>query len=701
MSLQPPSAAAESSIQRPPVTPVNDATPVLLTRPTRADAPNPSLFGDDVWDLSAAVFEAHVQPQLLDWVTYPEPLRPSFKQYFWAIINLDAHRLEANHTAWSIATIKHQHRFLRSFAQQMAHLGRGDLSQLQASDLDSWVAYVQASGSPMRERHKLLNAVRSMWDYRALLPEYARLQNLIPWDGRRTAELLGALPSYVGENKTPRIDELTMAGLLSWSIAIVEHLAAPITIASRRLRELRQHGPRATQRRFADASEHSDPAQVADIVLAYFRTRNLPLPGYRTQRGVRLHANNIARLVGIPRLSAAQARLLSVSGYPIAEHTVLHEPVAPSIAGRPFQVTFTLTETPDLERVLWSAALVIVSYLSGMRPGEVLNLTRGSARKDGRLHYLVGRTFKDVRDSNGAKDPAGRVRDVPWVVCEPVLRAVAAMENLHENTLLFAARSEWHPEGQARTASPAARTAIIMGLVNWVNTACAAQQRPDPIPHDPNCRSLYMSRFRRTLAWHIARRPQGIVAASIQYGHVGTQMTQGYAGSLASGFPDEHSFEAFLQRLETLGQANTRLQSGEHVSGPAAATYRSRVTNIARFEGITIPSNAGARRLLNSRELQVIQGDALSCVYDPAKALCSKRAQPDASDDAPDLGTCQPSCANIARTDTDIQELRRRAQHLSIIISDPASPPIRHARERNELDRLNSLIDHHENRRIT
>ena len=88
---------------------------------------------------------------------------------------------------------------------------------------------------------------------------------------------------------------------------------------------------------------------------------------------------------------------------------------------------------------------------------------------------------------------------------------------------------------------------------------------------------LSASRFRRTLAWFICPRPRGVVAAAIQYGHLHVQITQGYSGSYALGFPDYIAFERWLARLDELDEADRRLNEGGDVSGPAADAYRSRV----------------------------------------------------------------------------------------------------------------------------
>jgi hypothetical protein len=49
-------------------------------------------------------------------------------------------------------------------------------------------------------------------------------------------------------------------------------------------------------------------------------------------------------------------------------------------------------------------------------------------------------------------------------------------------------------------------------------------------------------------------------------------------GSYVSGFPDDLAFEEWLVRVDAMADAHQRINSGEHISGPAADTYRNRVT---------------------------------------------------------------------------------------------------------------------------
>src|SRR5439155_27235819 len=108
--------------------------------------------------------------------------------------------------------------------------------------------------------------------------------------------------------------------------------------------------------------------------------------------------------------------------------------------------------------------------------------------------------------------------------------------------------------GSARSSQQISQD--INAVIGWVNDYCRSNGRTDAIPPDPTRTTINASRLRRTLAWFIVRRPRGLIAAAIQYGHVRTRVTVGYAGSYASGFPDDLVFEEWLARLDTLADAH-------------------------------------------------------------------------------------------------------------------------------------------------
>jgi hypothetical protein len=149
-----------------------------------------------------------------------------------------------------------------------------------------------------------------------------------------------------------------------------------------------------------------------------------------------------------------------------------------------------------------------------------------------------------------------------------------------------------------------------------------------------------------------------------------------------------------------MADAHHRLTDGEHVSGPAADIYRTRVNAATRFAGRTLRINREAATLLANPDLQIFTGKGMTCVLDPARAACRVATDERGTRRTPDIDDCRPSCANIARTDRDIYVLRQQAARLRVLVNDPAAPPVRHDRERHELARLEHLIArHHPGRR--
>ncbi|MFD8731172.1 hypothetical protein [Streptomyces sp. NPDC059611] len=233
---------------------------------------------------------------------------------------------------------------------------------------------------------------------------------------------------------------------------------------------------------------------------------------------------------------------------PVIEGTPLDAPVTGRLDGRPWHDgAIEYTEAGFLARHLSTACFIVISYLSRMRSGEALSLKRGCVERD-HAHGLVllrGRHWKVVRDAAGDKMPEGEIRADPWVVTEAVATAVAVLERLHTSTWLFPATLFTDGRDGAtilrsRVGGSRSETRInhdIAEFLAWVETYCTEHGRSDRIPPDPVHPVIYSARLRRTLAWFIVRRPRGLVAAAIQYGHLRVQMTLGYAGNYASGFP--------------------------------------------------------------------------------------------------------------------------------------------------------------------
>ncbi|MEU6183708.1 hypothetical protein [Streptomyces coeruleorubidus] len=112
-----------------------------------------------------------------------------------------------------------------------------------------------------------------------------------------------------------------------------------------------------------------------------------------------------------------------------------------------------------------------------------------------------------------------------------VVTAVRVLEQLGGHGLLFAieVHDPLQPERRSgRSLAIATMSNRIESFIEWVNAHAHNRGRQaEAIPADPHGR-VGTGRFRRTLAWHIARRPGGLVALAVQYGHMRTLISDGY-----------------------------------------------------------------------------------------------------------------------------------------------------------------------------
>lgn len=692
-------------------------TLVLFNRSLRpgTDRSRLSYFGQDRWALTPAVHHKHASAVTVDFAEVPEPFRQPVKQLAWLLLNHDlgstsmAYQFTASRPA--IRTITATVRFLRAFTQWLHARGITRFVDVTAAELDAYAVDVRAAEVSHNQREDLLAAVARTWTMRHLLAREDRLPETPPWGGERVRDVLGQ-GRQVEENRTPRIHPDTMTALLSWSLRFVEIFADDIVAAFTEYKTLstrnfntrvRMHGPIPASRR---RPRNALRAMLAGL-FADYQARGRPLPGRRDQGGALTINNYFLGLQLDAQVSKRAATAVATElGMAVGEDTYLFAPVTATLDGRPWlDRPITYDQAPDLARHLSAACFVIISYLSGQRPGETLNLERGCIEHDPNdLILLRGKHFKGVQPPAGA-EPDGELRPDPWVVVEPVVTAVTVVQRLHEASLLFpnillvngkagANALKTRAGGAARTSQQISND--INAMIDWVNDYSRAHRRTDAIPPDPARLAINASRLRRTLAWFIVRRPRGLIAAAIQYGHVRTRVTLGYAGSYTSGFPDDLVFEEWLARLDTLSDAHDRLEHGEQVSGPAADAYRHRVTASTRFVGRVLRHSRDAAAMLANPDLQIFPGKGMTCVLDPAKAACRLAGDDHGTRRTPDITDCRPTCANIARTDHDIDYLRSQAAQLQDTVDDPLAPPIRHAREQHELARLNQIITNHE-----
>ncbi|MGW1976615.1 integrase [Streptomyces sp. NPDC001889] len=657
---------------------------MLRNRPVRIGTPpsRMSRFRDAVWHVQAAHHDAHLSIPAIMWSTFPAALRRHFRTFFLAALDHPVpvepggRQRPAEHA--SIGSLPYWIIDMRVIALWLDAQGFRDLSEVGETDLAAFRTHVLGLDRTGRRKSDLITAVRVLWLFSDHMPAPCRLACGFPWPGQSAKEVVGAPPGTGRENRIPRVADDTMESLLAWVLIMIEDLGPDIRDAKRTYQQL-EAGTHPTQARYTGL-----PAERLQQYLAHCAQQDLPLPGHRNGG---INHSHIKRLIGIPRElrqgpTRAVERLIADSGLPTAPYTGVGT-ITGRLHGRPWrEQPITVDELPTLIRLLSAALFTAVCYLSGMRPGEVLNLRRGCRDTDeatGELlvHGFRGKGFDRVPDQPGITEPQR-----PWVVVDVVHAAIALQEHLHDLPLLFPASLT-----SAHTKRPAAVNARkgnamnddIQDLISWINSTYRRADGTDPIPADSAGR-IHAARYRRTLARFIVRRPRGLIAAALQYGHVHTKVTLNYSGYDDPSWLNDIAVEKLELIIDQAGHDHRHLAEGEHVSGPAAAEYRARVQHAATFTGRVVTSADSARRLLAQADPAIHHGQGMTCVWRAATAACrtAKLALGLPDEDGPDESECRSDCTNLAYTDRNITELEQDLHLLERSASDPLAPqPLR------------------------
>jgi hypothetical protein len=306
--------------------------------------------------------------------------------------------------------------------------------------------------------------------------------------------------------------------------------------------------------------------------------------------------------------------------------------------------------------------------------------------------------YKTARDADGNHRSEGELRDVPWVAIAPVVKAIRVLERMvPDGALLFDHHAHDLRGTRSGTGSLTVHTLGIRveDFVTWANYEATARGLVhEVIPPDPHGK-IGTERFRRSLAWHIARRPGGLVALAIQYGHLRTSVAAGYAARSRDGIHDLLDVETARATIDTVADLNAALEDGVGISGPAARRAIKAAATVAQYTGNVITARQ-ARQILANPQLAVYDNlnTLLMCVYKRDKALCHRDIKA-----TPSLDQCVPTCANIARTDQHAASLLRRATVLDQRAAHVPGPL--GERLRGNAERLRNLADAHHRTRVT
>jgi len=247
--------------------------------------------------------------------------------------------------------------------------------------------------------------------------------------------------------------------------------------------------------------------------------------------------------------------------------------------------------------------------------------------RDGRI---VRRTITSLA-FKGEHSPLGVT--ATWVVSEAVDRAVTVLEQLHtaSATCLFSPLPGSSGfRDTLRSAASSTTNKTLNAFAGWINDHCAAHGRPDGIPLVRKQRWLLStSQFRRSLAWHIAHQPFGVVAGARQYHHAKVTMFEGYAGTSASGFAAGFAAEeavAMLDYVEDLYRVEHRRpvrRWGHRADQRRVPPHPTRTGRPGRRRVRRTPATDDVAK----PDQDVASGVLNDCFFNAATAVCVKRAK--------------------------------------------------------------------------
>lgn len=691
----------------PPPTP---ASPVVL--PHRAGALHAHLNGcyaDSVWPLAPLTENPSAQKKSIYWRQWPAAFQDEMRLAAWNLINGELRPtflLERNPRMRSricVSEVYNTTTYWRQLGRWLEQRGIRSLADCTTSVLHDYGQHLLDAKYSRGRVFKILISLTRLWAFDQLS---ARPNGVgrPPWEDLGLDDYLPAATTGGGENLTEPLAEQTMGPLLIWAMRMIDDLSGDIFAAW------------TERQRLIEAARTSTSTVAGQAaVAAYLRpviAGEAPIPATANHGKAVLASSYISGITGasrgqVDRFARREGLTARVAQRP--GPCPLDVPVTGQIAGKPWRTALDYNEVPFLMRHLGTAAFIVCGYLTGMRPGEILGLRTGCCadpvpRPDGQpgRHLIRSCEFKTATDEHGNHRSGGAERAVPWVAITPVVNAIRVLERMvPDGYLLFDHRVHDAAGHRAGTGSLklSAMRQRIEDFVAWANREAGSHGlTAEAVPADPHG-NVSPARFRRSLAWHIARRPNGLVALAIQYGHMRTafdRASAGYGSRSRDGIHDLIDLETARAVADTVAALHDDLENGGGVSGPAARRAIRAAAVAPRFAG-TVITLASARKLLANEDAMIYDNPhaLVLCHYKRDRALCHR----DGVRDTPSLDRCVPGCGNIARTDQQAAQLRDRALVFEIRAAHVPLPVAR--RLRDSAARLRDLADKHDRTRIT
>jgi hypothetical protein len=323
-------------------------TLVLLNRPLRpgTDPSTLSVFADQRWRLSPAVFEGHTTAFSIDFSPITAPFLHTVKTLTWLLLNHTSAGVSTFYfrpRTLAITTITSTFRNLRLFTDWLHGRGRTCFGEVSLADLDDYAAHVKATETSHAQREDRLSIVNRVWSYRDLLPEADRLPQTPPWRGERIQDILQQRRAAIREeNRTPRIHPETMSALLAWALRFVETFAEDITAAFGEHLVLSERSGRSRGGRDIPPPRRPKGALTDElrVLLSDYRERGRPLPGLRDSDGtLRVNLSHLGKVLDTARGAldnSSNRAVFAEMALPVIEGAPLDAPVIGRLDGRPW-----------------------------------------------------------------------------------------------------------------------------------------------------------------------------------------------------------------------------------------------------------------------------------------------------------------------------------------------------------------------------
>lgn len=668
---------------------------VLRGRPLRPGTclEGTSRYSEDIWRLTPAQLQAHESAMILNFPTLPQRFRPGAKRLFYALLSLTPPDGE---DPQRLATIRGQFTEIKQFLKWLDGrwpAERNELSELAPGDVDAYRRHLLARfPNNQGRRDRARGPLRLFWRWRRHLGEHALSFDPLHLDGWGES----SQPRRFRENDTDRLPEDVLGPLLIWSLRFIDDFAPDILEADRLWQEARTQRP-------VRSSAHTQAGPRLKRLLDEYVAAGRPLPGYQGKP----NALHLAQVLDCHRSTIRRNQHLIDEAEAVVgtEDSTFVENIRGRLDERPWIASITtnskgaqasVSSLAVLARCLQAACYIVIAFFSGMRDCEVKHIKRGSLQvkydEDGRpyrwkLHSLA---FKGEDVASGV--PAA------WVVNEAVARAITVLEKLQPPSQDYLFKRLPHMRGSRRDTNPALCNHTTNKHLNtfaaFVNRYCTEHDRTDTIAAGPGRPiRLRTMHFRRTLAWFIARRPGGVIAGAMQYRHHSIQMFEGYAGTSDSGFRAEVESEQAIARGEAYMQM---IEAHPHLdlAGPAAEEAARRLKDFgerAQLQGQVALDKHRLQRIMKRHDPAIYPGEYITCVNDPAKALCEK-ARRGNSEGLPAHGGCLPlACRNVALTSENTATWQREIARIDQRL---AARPLLAPRLRQHLQQRRAEVVH-------